>query len=179
MAGGFAAASAARGGNALPGGQGTPNFSNRTSPALEPVTGAPARTTTPSPGVATTRPPVDPVHVAELTAANTKFTPSALVATGRTPNGQVVFMETGNSRAGLQHIVERHAGDFAKIGVSESQIPSVVMRAVTEGRIVGYQGTGQGRGVYEIQLNDSNQRIAVTVGNNGFIVGANPAGRAP
>lgn len=66
-----------------------------------------------------------------------------------------------------------------EIGVPEAQIPEVVMRAASEGKLVGYQGAGQGRGIYEILLHQQNQRIAVTVGNNGFIVGANPAGRVP
>lgn len=79
----------------------------------------------------------------------------------------------------LQHIVKEHGADFAKIGVPATGIPSVVMRAVTEGRVVGYQGSNQGRAIYEILLHQQNQRIAVSVGNNGFIVGANPAGRVP
>lgn len=106
-----------------------------------------------------------------------KFTRQNVVATGTTPNGQIVFLEKGNSTAGLQHIVDEHAGDFANIGVSQSQIPSVVMQAVTDGKIVGYQGAGTGRPIYETIFNGQPQRIAVTVSNNGFIVGANPAGK--
>ncbi len=66
--------------------------------------------------------------------------------------------------------------DFANIGVSQSQIPNVVMQVVTEGNIVGYQGGGTGRPIYQTTINGQPQRIAVTVGSNGFIVGANPAG---
>jgi len=111
-----------------------------------------------------------------LAANGVKFTPENVIATGKTPSGQIVFLETGNSSAGLQHIVEGHASDFASIGVSSDKISSVVMQAVTEGKIVGYQGAGIGRPIYEITINGQPQRIAVTVGNNGFIVGANPAG---
>ncbi|WP_246698669.1 MULTISPECIES: hemagglutinin repeat-containing protein [unclassified Rhizobium] len=111
-----------------------------------------------------------------LAANGVKFTRENVVATGRAPNGQIVFLETGTSNAGLQHIIEAHATDFANIGVSRSQIPSVVMQAVTEGNIVGYQGSGTGRPIYQTTINGQPQRIAVTVGNNGFIVGANPAG---
>ena len=138
------------------------------APAAVPATAVPA-----------TKGLVDEAHVAELAANKVKFTPDALVATGRNPSGQVVFLESGNAKAGLQHIVEQHGADFAKIGVPESDIPSVVMRTVTEGKVVGYQGAGQGRPIYEILLHQQNQRIAVSVGNNGFIVGANPAGRVP
>jgi YD repeat-containing protein len=126
------------------------------------------------------RSPINDLHVAEMMANGVKFTPDALLATGRSSStGQVIFLETGNARAGLQHIVDRHGSDFARIGVSETQIPEVVMRAATEGKLIGYQGADQGRGIYEILLHQQNQRVAVTVSSNGFIVGANPAGRVP
>jgi hypothetical protein len=73
-----------------------------------------------------------------LAAKGVKFTPQNVVATGTTPGGQVIFLETGNSSAGLQHIIDGHVSDFANIGVSQAQIPGVVIRAVTEGNIVGY-----------------------------------------
>ncbi|MGF6611573.1 hypothetical protein OKW45_006495 [Paraburkholderia sp. WSM4175] len=87
-----------------------------------------------------------------------------------------VFLETGSSSAGLQHIIEEHGAEFANMGVSPAQIPEVVMQAVTEGNIVGYQGSGTGRHIYQVTVNGQQQRIAVTVGSNGFIVGANPRG---
>lgn len=45
-----------------------------------------------------------------------------------------------------------------------------------EGKLVNYQGTGTGRPVFELTINGKRQRIAITVGDNGFIVGANPKG---
>lgn len=76
----------------------------------------------------------------------------------------------------MQHIIEEHGSHFAQMGVSEAQIPGVVMRAVSEGKLVGYQGSGIGRPIYELNINGQPQRIAVTVGDNGFVVGANPRG---
>ncbi|MDF3864914.1 hemagglutinin repeat-containing protein, partial [Pseudomonas denitrificans (nom. rej.)] len=112
----------------------------------------------------------------ELTANGVKFTPENVIATTRSSSGKVVFLETGNSKAGLQHIIEEHGSQFAQMGVSEAQIPGVVMRAVSEGKLVGYQGSGVGRPIYELNINGQTQRIAVTVGDNGFVVGANPRG---
>ncbi|MHC1710574.1 MAG: hypothetical protein AB9872_00225 [Solidesulfovibrio sp.] len=77
----------------------------------------------------------------------------------------------------MQHIIYEHAKDFANIGIAENQIPGVVMRAVTEGNIVGYQGIGTGRGIYQITINGRTHNFAITVSDNGYIVGANPAGR--
>jgi filamentous hemagglutinin len=105
-----------------------------------------------------------------------KFTPQNVLATGTAPSGQTVFLETGSPSSGLQHIIDEHASDFANIGVPESQISNVVMQAVTEGNVVGYQGAGTGRPIYQITINGQSQRIAITVGSNGYIVGANPAG---
>jgi len=115
--------------------------------------------------------------LAELRANGVKFTPENVVATGRNSSGQVIFLETGNSKAGLQHIVKAHGEDFAKIGIPEAKIPDIVMQAATQGKLVGYQGRDTGRPIYEIMINGATHRIAVTTGNNGFIVGANPAGR--
>ena len=111
-----------------------------------------------------------------LAANGVKFTPQNVLATGTTPSGQTVFLETGSPSSGLQHIIDEHANDFANIGVPESQISNVVMQAVTEGNVVGYQGAGTGRPIYQITINGQSQRIAITVGSNGYIVGANPAG---
>ena len=124
-----------------------------------------------------TRSAVSQADIDALAANGVKFTPENVIATGTTPSGQIVFLETGNSKAGLQHIIEGHASDFANIGVSEAKIPSVVMQAVKDGNIVGYQGSGTGRPIYQTTINGQPQRIAVTIGSNGFIVGANPAGR--
>ncbi|SDS85464.1 filamentous hemagglutinin [Pseudomonas trivialis] len=62
------------------------------------------------------------------------------------------------------------------MGVSEAQVPGVVMKAVSEGKLVGYQGAEVGRPIYELTINGQPQRIAVTIGDNGFVVGANPRG---
>jgi filamentous hemagglutinin len=119
---------------------------------------------------------VNPNYLEELTAKGVKFSPENIVATTRSQSGQIVFLETGNLKAGLQHIIEEHGSQFVQMGVSEAQIPSVVMRAVSEGKLIGYQGSGAGRPVYELDINGKPQRIAVTVGSNGFVVGANPKG---
>ena len=112
----------------------------------------------------------------ELSTNGDKFSAENVVATARSPSGQVVFLETGNSASGLKHIVQEHATDVANLGISEVQIPSVVTRAVSEGNIVGYQGRETGRPIYEVTVNGQLRRIAITTGSNGYIVGANPVG---
>lgn len=62
------------------------------------------------------------------------------------------------------------------MGLSEAYIPGVAMKAASQGRLVGCQGSGSGRPIYELNINGQPQRIAVAVGDNGFVVGANPRG---
>jgi hypothetical protein len=124
---------------------------------------------------ATAEGPAKDALVKELQDNGVKCGPSKIVRIERGADGKIRFLEEGNSRAGLQHIVERHADDFANKGVPEGDIPNVVMRAVTEGNQVGTQGAGAGRPIYETTYAGRLLKIAVTVGDNGFIVGANPA----
>jgi len=76
--------------------------------------------------------------------------------------------------AGLRHILEEHAEDFATANppISVDKIPDAVMVAVTEGQVVGRQGAD--RDIYEFFFEGRRHRMAVQVGSNGFIVGANP-----
>jgi hypothetical protein len=101
-----------------------------------------------------------------------KHNPENIVGIGKTSTGKTVFLETGNSRAGLGHIIEQHGADFERRGISQAQIPDAVITAVTEGKVIGMQNS---RPIYEFIFNGETQRVAVTVGDNGFVVGANPA----
>ena len=118
----------------------------------------------------------DPL-IAELAAKGIKHNPQEIVAIGQKSDGTIVFLEKGNTKAGLQHIIDAHKDDFAKAGVEEKDIPAVVMQAaLTETPPVDMQGKKPGRPVHVVDVNGKPTRIAVTTGSNGFIVGANPAG---
>ena len=49
-------------------------------------------------------------------------------------------------------------------------IPKFIMQAILTGRKVRMQGSIP---IYETSFNGTTHRIAVTIGNNGFVVGAN------
>lgn len=55
---------------------------------------------------------------------------------------------------------------------SLEKIVDIIFYAIKKGKIIGTQG--RGRPIYECNYNGKIQRIAITVSNNGFIVGANP-----
>ncbi|BAZ10417.1 hypothetical protein NIES4071_22320 [Calothrix sp. NIES-4071] len=115
--------------------------------------------------------------IAELTELGIKHTPEKIICIARLPNGKIVFLEegkTGRRGSGLAHILEQHKEDFARRGISEDEIPAYLMAAVTTGTFMGYQGMVQPRYVYEVIFNGRRQYIAVSVSDNGYIVGANP-----
>jgi len=107
----------------------------------------------------------------ELKRKNIKHNPKEVIDIRKTKNGDIVFLEKGTSKAGLQHIIERHADDFARRGVSQEQIPNIIMEAITEGKIISQK---RGSTMYEVLFNGKKQGIKVTIGSNGFIVQSNP-----
>jgi hypothetical protein len=119
------------------------------------------------------RPPVEtPADlIAELGRQGVKHTPEDIVRITRLSDGRIVFLERGNANAGLQHIVQRHSSQFASRGISEAQIPDVIMDVLRNGRPVG---TRRGGTIYEITINGETQHILIVVGGNGFIVTAYP-----
>ncbi|MHC5933873.1 hypothetical protein [Nostoc sp.] len=116
---------------------------------------------------------------AALCQAGIKHSPEKIVRIAKQADGKIVFLEEGKAGirgSGLAHILNKHQEDFAKLGISENEIPDAVMAAVTRGKFRGYQGTIEPRReIYEVIFNGQTQYIAVTVGDNGYIVGANPA----
>lgn len=118
---------------------------------------------------------INKADVSILKSNVVKFTTEDLVATVRISSEKVVFLEKGNAASGLQHILA-HAKEFASIGVDESEIPSVLLKAIRDRKIIGYQEKGLGRPIYQVNHNGREVKVAITIGDNGYIVGANPRG---
>ena len=106
----------------------------------------------------------------ELAKSGVKYNPEDIVAITKTADGKIVWLENGNSNAGLEHIMQ-HADQFAAKGVSSDKIPDFIMYAIKNGKIVGKQRT---RPIYEVMYEGKLQRVAISISGNGFIVGANP-----
>lgn len=111
----------------------------------------------------------------DLVKAGVKHTPEDIIDIRRLADGSIVFLEKGNARAGLQHIIQRHVDDFARKGISEAQIPNAIFEALTKGKVVGTSGTGRNvRSIYEFIFNGQTHRIGIGIADNGFIVTAFP-----
>jgi uncharacterized protein YukE len=111
----------------------------------------------------------------ELAANGVKHDPDKVILIGKDGDGKIVFLESGNADAGLQHVME-HANQFADIGVPREKVGQFVFDAATTGKIIGYQGKGTTRPIYELIFEGRPYKVGVTVASNGFIVGANPVG---
>ncbi len=145
--------------------------------------------------------PADAVNTALINKLNqngTRFTreniirlteapPEGILAVTRT--GQEVqvktpiFLEIGSnvrtaagedSGAGLVHILARHASQFRDRGIPEEEIADAIMKALTQGRNIGVDGTRGGRYVYQFDLDGKTEYLSIVVGDNGYIVTAFP-----
>ncbi len=111
--------------------------------------------------------------IGEVQSKGYKISPEEVLLITKDPFGKIVWMEKGNSSAGLQHIIENHEIEFNAKGISNKDIPKYVLEAIYQGNVVGKQGKRNPRTVYEFEYNGKVQRIAIQVGSNGFIVSAN------
>ena len=106
----------------------------------------------------------------ELANSGVKCNINDVIKITKTADGKLVWLENGNSKAGLEHIIQ-HADQFAAKGISSDKIPDFIMHAIKDGKVVGTQRT---RPIYEVMYEGKLQRVAISISNNGFIVGANP-----
>jgi len=119
--------------------------------------------------------------IAEAQTEGLKLDSDSVVEIGKDNGGRFVWLEEGGvnprtgKEAGLQHIINEHADDFTRQGVARFDISRVVHEAVARGEYTGrYQGRPPGRPIFVVEYNGETKYIAVSIGRNGYIVGANP-----
>ena len=113
----------------------------------------------------------------EVQSRGDKINPAEVIGITKDSSGKIVWLEKGRldrNPSGLAHIKDAHESHFNAKGIASSDIPDFVLTAVSKGHIIGYQGKGTGRPIYEVDYQGKSYHVAVTVGNNGYIVGANP-----
>ena len=108
--------------------------------------------------------------IQQLEQRHEKITRENIMRVEQLPSGKIVWLETGNERAGFEHIL-KHLKEFEKQGLPEHELADYIMDALKNGELVGMQGT---REIYEVTYNGITRRVAITVSDNGFIIGANP-----
>ena len=108
--------------------------------------------------------------IQELREKGVKFTEENLIWLFKNKDGKIIFLEKGNAKGGLQHIIEKHKVEFLKKGIDESEISMFIMEGLKNGKIIDYQRT---RAIYEFMYKGNKYRTAIEVGDNGFVVSAN------
>ena len=115
--------------------------------------------------------------IAEVQARGDKITSDDVIGIAKDKSGKIIWLERGTldgKPSGLKHILVAHEDNFNSKGIATADIADFVLTAVTKGEIIGYQGKGTGRPIYKVTYNGKEYKVAVTVGSNGYIVGANP-----
>lgn len=97
-----------------------------------------------------------------------KYNPDDVITVVKNSDGNLMWLEKGNGKAGLKHILERHADDFASQGVND--IPKLLEDVLTTTPI---KTGSNAKGLFaDYVLNDNSYRVAY--GTNGFIVSFYP-----
>jgi filamentous hemagglutinin len=115
--------------------------------------------------------------IMQVEQAGEKISREDVVGITKDSAGKIVWLEKGHLGAhasGLAHVIEEHGSQFNGKGIRNAEIPQYLLTAVKYGEIVGYQGRGNGRPIYEFKYEGKTHRVAITIGSNGYIVGANP-----
>ncbi|MDQ3405843.1 MAG: hypothetical protein M3548_21020 [Actinomycetota bacterium] len=111
--------------------------------------------------------------VAQVQRRGDKISPEKMVRISKDTTGKLVWLELGDENAGLTHLHgDKRLAEFERAGIGKDEIVDVVFSALERKTPIGV--TGRDRPVYEIVRRGQLMRIAVSVGSNGFIVGANP-----
>lgn len=115
--------------------------------------------------------------IQELKDNKVKFSEKDIKFITKDKTGQTVWLESGNSGAGLEHIISRHEKDFqSKHGISKSELPNHLNQIFSNGK-VEYSRVAQraGRSGYEkLYSYNGKYYLLPGVGSNGYIVSAYP-----
>lgn len=111
--------------------------------------------------------------ISEVKAKGYKISGEKVLAIGKDKDGKIVWLEEGRLEpkpSGYAHILDKHDNQFNENGISNQNIPQFIVLAATEGKIVGFVGD---RKVYEYNSLNQTYHVAITISDNGYIVGAN------
>ena len=104
----------------------------------------------------------------ELAESGVKYSPDDVIMLAKTKDGKLLWLETGNEKNGLRHIIKEHSTDFQKRGVYD--IPEFLERTLEMEPIkIG----SNARGYYANYVVDG-KKYKVIYGFNGYIVSFYP-----
>ncbi|PZG40841.1 hypothetical protein C1910_00590 [Listeria ivanovii] len=104
----------------------------------------------------------------ELAASGVKHNPKDIIMITKNTDGKLLWLEKGNGKSGLKHIIDGHAVDFDARGIQD--IPSFLNETLKMNPIK--TGIGKNGPYANYQINGEKYRVAY--GTNGFIVSFYP-----
>ena len=104
----------------------------------------------------------------ELKNSGVKFNLEDVVMIARGPEGHLLWLEKGNSKAGLDHVLERHGNDFEKKKVSH--IPQLIKKLLSGTPI----NSGRSKKGFYADYIFEGTTYRIAYGTNGFIVSVYP-----
>ena len=109
----------------------------------------------------------------QLRKSGAKFTEENVVGiTRKAEDGSLVWLETGDSSAGLTHIMEGHADQFAQLGVvGKENVANLILDTLSNEIPIGTVRDAQ---IFNVPFGEAEHELAIVVGSNGFIVTAYP-----
>lgn len=125
-------------------------------------------------GFKNTKGSLKPEHLLnDLRQSGVKFTEKEVIIITKTKKNELVWLEKGNKRKGLEHILLRHEKDLKrKFGLKKEDIPSFVKDVFTNGTEVSSKLKNSG---YQKEYLYKGKHIVISgVGTNGFIVSIYP-----
>lgn len=117
-----------------------------------------------------------PEHLMEkLRNSGVKFIEKEVVMVTETRKGELVWLELGNYKSGLQHILDRHEVHIhSKFGISHNDIPNFIKDVFQNGVELSSRLKNTG---YEKVYEYKGEEIVITgIGTNGYIVSVYPGG---
>ncbi len=127
-------------------------------------------------GFKNTKGSLKPEHLMdELRRSGVKFNEEDVVMVTKTKKNELVWLEEGNEISGLKHIIYNHGKQFNSKGINNENISNVLKLAIESGKIIGKQGKmhKKPRMIYEVNYNGMIIKVAISISDNGYIVGAN------
>lgn len=121
--------------------------------------------------------------IEELEKNNVKFTMKDIVFITRDKTEQILWLESGNPGAGLEHILNGngkkpgHATDFeVAFGVKRADLPIYLKKVISYGEIVSNKivKVGNRDGYERVYYYEGKHHVVTGIGMNGFIVSAYP-----
>ena len=131
---------------------------------------------------------IDQELVAEMEQAGVRFTRADLIFVTKDATDQTIWLEKGNSGAGLKHILDGnsathtsgHAQDFLdSFGVQRNDIPYFLYRVIKYGAVIRDNKRQVGRMIQfeKIYYYQGKKFLLAAIGSNGFVVSAYPVSK--